>query len=181
MNMLKIIAIVVVVAIVALLGYAATRPDTFRIVRSAVIKAPPEKIFAQIEDFHRWSAWSPYEKLDPTMARSYSTPAAGVGATYGWNSQGKAGVGDMKITEASAPSRLVLDLNFTKPFKTHNQVVFTLEPQGDATRVTWSMEGPSPYVSKLMGIVFNIDKMVGADFETGLASLKAQAQAQAEG
>jgi len=173
MKVLKIVAIVVAVALAALLGYAATRPDTFRVARSAVIKAPPEKIFAQLEDFHRWGAWSPYEKLDPAMARAYSSPASGPGATYGWNSQGKAGVGDMKITEAAAPSRLALDLNFTKPFTSHNKVVFTLEPQGEATRVTWAMEGPAPYISKLMGVFFDMDKMVGGDFEAGLANLRA--------
>ncbi|MGR4864806.1 SRPBCC family protein [Caulobacter sp. LARHSG274] len=167
-----IAALVVVAAIVALLGYAATRPDTFRVARSAVIKAPPEKIYAQIEDFHRWAAWSPYEKLDPAMTRAYSTPAAGPGATYGWTSTGKAGVGDMKITQAAAPSRLALDLDFSKPFTSHNKVVFTLEPQGDATRVTWVMEGPAPYISKLMGVFFNMDKMIGGDFETGLANLR---------
>ena len=174
--MIKIAAIVVAVALAALLGYAATRPDTFRVARSAVIKAPPEKIFAQIEDFHRWGAWSPYEKLDPAMTRAYSSPASGPGATYGWNSTGKAGVGDMKITEAAVPSRLALDLNFTKPFTSHNKVVFTLEPLGEATRVTWAMKGPAPYISKLMGVFFNMDKMVGGDFETGLANLRAASE-----
>lgn len=174
--MLKIIAIVVVVAIVALLGYAATRPNTFRYARSTVIKAPPAAVFAQIEDFHRWGAWSPWEKLDPAMARTYSSPASGAGATYAWDSKGKAGVGNMRITESLAPSRLVLDLNFIKPFPAQNKVVFVLEPQGDATHVTWSMEGSTPYVAKLMGVFFNMDKMIGADFEAGLASLKAQAE-----
>ncbi|EJL37828.1 Polyketide cyclase / dehydrase and lipid transport [Caulobacter sp. AP07] len=174
--MIKIIAIVVVVLIVALLGYAATRPNTFRITRSTVINAPSEKIFAQIQDFHRWGAWSPYEKLDPAMERTFSNPAAGVGATYGWNSKGKAGVGDMKITQTVASSKVALDLNFTKPFVAHNTVVFTLEPQAGATRVTWTMEGAAPYMHKLMGVFFNMDKMIGADFETGLASLKAQAE-----
>ena len=174
--MIKIIAIVIVVLIAALLGYAATRPNTFRVARSTVIKAPPETIFAQIQDFHRWGAWSPYEKLDPAMDRTFSNPAAGAGATYGWNSKGKAGVGDMKITQATPSSKVALDLNFTKPFTAHNKVVFTLEPQGDSTRVTWTMEGPAPYIHKLMGVIFNMDKMVGGDFETGLANLKAQAE-----
>ncbi len=170
--MIKIIAIVVAVVIVALLGYAASRPNTFRIVRSTVVKAPPEKILAQIEDFHRWGAWSPWEKLDPAMTRTYGGPASGVGATYGWNSKGQAGVGDMKITEVT-PSRAALDLNFVKPFPANNKVVFTLEPEGDGTRVTWSMEGTSPFMHKLMGVIFNMDKLVGGDFEKGLASLKA--------
>ena len=170
--MIKIIAAVVVIAIIALLTYTATRPSTFRIIRSTVIEAPPGKVLAQIEDFHRWGAWSPWEKLDPGMSRTYGGPASGVGATYGWNSKGQAAVGDMKITDVT-PSRVALDLNFVKPFAAANKVVFTLEPQGDATRVTWSMEGASPFMHKLMGLFFNMDKTVGGDFEKGLASLKA--------
>ena len=170
--MIKIIAIVVVAAIVALLGYAATKPNIFRVTRSVVIKAPPEKIHAHLEDFHRWGDWSPYEKLDPAMTRTYSGPASGVGATYGWSSKGKGGVGQMKITQATAPSKLALDLDFTKPFVAHNTVVFSLEPQGQDTRVTWTMEGAAPYIHKLMSVIFNMDKMVGGDFETGLANLK---------
>ena len=174
--MIEIIAIAVVAAIVALLGYAATRPDSFRIARSAVITAPPETIFALIADFHRWTAWSPWEKLDPALNRAYGGPASGLGATYGWEGNGKAGAGKMEIIEAAPPSKLKIDLAFLKPFKARNTAIFTLESQGDATRVTWVMEGPSPYISKLMGVVFNMDKMVGGDFETGLANLKALAE-----
>lgn len=174
--MLKIIAIVVAVAIVALLGYAATKPNHFRIARSTVIKAPPEKIYALIDDFHQWRAWSPYEKLDPAMTRTYGGPASGLGSTYAWNGNGKAGAGRMEIIEAAAPSKLVTRLDFTKPMQAHNRAIFTLVPEGDATRVTWAMEGPSPFLFKVMDVIFNMDRMAGKDFETGLASLKAEAE-----
>ena len=174
--MLKIIAIVVVVAIVALLGFAATKPNQFRIARSTVIKAPPEKIYALLDDFHQWGAWSPYEKLDPAMSRTYGGPAGGLGATYAWSGNGQAGAGRMEIVEAAAPSKLVVDLDFTKPFASRNKAIFTLVPEGDATRVTWAMEGPSPYMFKLMDVICNMDKMLGKNFETGLASLKAEAE-----
>ena len=115
-------------------------------------------------------------KLDPAMARTFGGPASGLGASYGWDGSGKAGAGRMEIIEATTPSKLTIDLNFLKPFKAHNTAIFTLEPEGDATRVTWVMEGASPYISKLMGMVFNMDKLVGGDFETGLANLKALAE-----
>jgi uncharacterized protein YndB with AHSA1/START domain len=174
--MLKIIAIVVVVAIVAVLGYASTRPNTFRVARSTVIKAPPEKIYALIEDFHKWRAWSPYENLDPAMTRTYGGPASGLGSTYAWSGDGKAGAGRMEIVKAVSPGALDMSLDFTKPFEAHHRASFTLAPEGDATRVTWAMEGASPFMFKVMGLVFDMDKMIGKDFETGLASLKAQAE-----
>ena len=175
--MFRIIAIIVVVAVVALLGVAATKPNSFRVARSTVIKAPPEKIYALIDDFHAWGAWSPYEKLDPAMTRTYGGPARGLGSTYAWAGNGKAGAGRMEIVEAAAPSRLKVQLDFTKPFKARNTAIFTLVPEGDATRVTWTMEGPSPFMFKVMDVVFGMDKMLGKDFDAGLASLKAEAEA----
>ena len=174
--MLRIIALVVVVAVVALLGYAATKPNTFHVARSTLIKAPPERIYALIDDFHAWGAWSPYEKLDPAMTRTYGGPGRGLGATYAWVGNGKAGAGRMEIVRAAAPSQLEVRLDFTKPFKARNMAIFTLEPEGDATRVTWAMEGPSPFMFKVMDAVFGMDKMLGKDFDAGLASLKAQAE-----
>jgi len=174
--MLKIIAIVVVAAIVAVLGYAATKPDRFRVARSTVIDAPPERIYTLLEDFRKWGAWSPYEKLDPAMVRTYGGPASGLGSTYAWSGDGKAGAGRMEIVEATAPSKLLIDLDFTKPFQSRNKAIFTLVPEGGATRVTWAMEGPSPYLFKVMDVIFNMDRMAGKDFETGLASLKAEAE-----
>lgn len=174
--MLKIIAIVFVVLVVAVFGYAATRPNSFRVARSTLIKAPPEKIYALIEDFHQWRSWSPYENLDPAMTRTHGGPASGLGATYGWAGNGKAGAGRMEIVKAASPSELDIRLDFTKPFTAHHKATFTLVPEGETTRVTWAMEGASPFMFKVMGLVFDMDKMIGKDFETGLASLKVEAE-----
>lgn len=172
--MIKNIAIVVAILIAILLGYAATRPDSFRLERSVTIKAPPEKAFALINDFHQWGAWSPWEYMDTDLQRTYSGPAAGVGAVYNWEGK-KTGVGRMEIVETSSPSLVKIKLDFFKPFEAHNTAEFTLQAQGDTTNVTWAMYGPSPYMSKLMGVFFSIDKMVGKDFEAGLEKLKAAA------
>jgi Polyketide cyclase / dehydrase and lipid transport len=174
--MLKTIVIVVVVLLLAVLAYAATRPDTFRVQRSTTIKAAPEKIFALIDDFHRWAAWSPYEQLDPAMQRTFSGADSGKGAVYAWESQGKAGSGRMEITNISTASRVTIQLDFLKPFEGHNIAEFTLQPRDGAIDVTWAMYGPSPYVAKIMGLVFNMDKMIGKDFETGLENMKAVAE-----
>jgi uncharacterized protein YndB with AHSA1/START domain len=174
--MLKTIAIVIVVALAALLIFAATKPDTFRVQRTTSIKAPPEKIFALINDFHQWGSWSPYEKLDPAMKRTYDGPASGKGAVYAWEGDGKAGAGRMEIAESSPPSKIRINLDFTKPFKNNCIAEFTLDTKGDVTSVTWSMAGPAQYISKLMGIFFDMDKLIGKDFETGLANLKTAAE-----
>ena len=174
--MLKISAIVVVVLIVALLVFAATRPDTLRVQRATSINAPPEKIFPLINDLHRWGAWSPYEKKDPMMKRTHSGAANGKGAVYEWEGNKEIGKGRMEIAESSPPSKVIIKLDFVKPFEAHNIVEFTLEPKGDSTNVTWAMHGPSPYISKLMGIFINMDSMIGKDFETGLANLKTVAE-----
>lgn len=176
LKIITIIAIVAAAAVAALLGYAATRPDTFRVARSTVIQAPPERIYALLDDFRAWRAWSPYENLDPAMTRAYGGPARGLGATYAWKGDRKAGAGRMEIVQAAVPSKLDIRLDFAEPFASRNRALFTLAPEGDATRVTWAMEGPSPFMFKLMGVFMNMDKMVGADFEKGLASLKAQAE-----
>lgn len=168
---MKIVGVVVVL-VVALLAYATTRPDSFRLERQTTIKAPPEKVFANLNDFKLWGAWSPWEKLDPAMKRSYGASTAGKGATYSWASD-KVGHGGMEITEANAPTALKLKLDFTKPFEAHNQVEFTLKPQGDSTQVTWAMFGPMGFMNKLFGVFMSMDKMVGKDFEAGLADLKA--------
>jgi len=173
--MLKIVAIALIVLVAAVLVLAATRPDTFRVERSAQISAPPEKILSLVNDFHQWSVWSPYEKLDPSMKRTYAGTAAGKGAVYEWDGSSKAGKGRMEIIDA-ATTKTVIQLDFSKPFTAHNIAEFTALAQGDATRVTWSMSGPAPLVTKVMGLFFNMDKMIGADFETGLANLKTVAE-----
>ncbi len=176
--MLKIILGVVVVAIVAVLAFAATRPDVFVVQRVAMINAPPETLEPMVSDFHRWSAWSPYETMDPGMKRTYGGPASGVGSTYAWVGNDKVGTGGMEIQKVTPAREVVFGLHFVKPFKADNTGRFTFEPQGSGTKVTWSMEGKNPYIAKLMGLVFNMDKMVGKDFETGLANMKAAAEKQ---
>lgn len=174
--MWKKIAITVVVLIVALLGYAATRPDSFRVERSTSINAPPEKIFPLINDLNSWGAWSPFEKKDPAMKRIMSGAPNGKGAVYAWEGNKEIGKGRMEITESTPPSRVTMKLDFVEPFEAHNVVDFTLAPQGTATNVTWAIHGPSPFLSKLIGIFCNMDKMIGKDFEAGLASLKSAAE-----
>jgi len=173
--MLKTIAIIVVVLIAAILGYAMTMPDSFRVQRTTSIKAPPEKIFSIINDFHRWGSWSPWDKMDPEMKRTYSGAASGKGAAYAWQGNSKVGEGRMEIADTS-PSKVTIKLDFMKPFEAHNTVEFTLEPKGDSTNVTWAMYGPSEFITKVMGVFVSMDKMVGKDFETGLANLKALAE-----
>ncbi|HZE92732.1 MAG TPA: SRPBCC family protein [Rhizobacter sp.] len=174
--MLKIIVIVVAIALAALLAFATTKPDTFHVQRSASIKAPPDKIFPFINDFHRWSAWSPWEKMDPAMKRTYSGPAAGQGTAYAWEGNSKVGAGRMQIAESQPPSKITVQLDFLKPMEGHNIAEFTLEAQGDSTTVTWAMHGPAPYLSKLMQVFFSMDSLVGKDFATGLANLKSVAE-----
>lgn len=178
--MLKTIVVIVVVAIVVSLAVvlviAATRPDTFRVARSTRIEAPPEAIFPLIEDFRNWSAWSPYETRDPAMKRSFGATTKGKGAEYAWEGNRNVGSGRMEITESSAPSKVALDLHMLTPFKADNVVAFTLAPQDGATNVTWAMDGPVPYFAKILHMFFNMDRMVGGDFEAGLAKLKAVAE-----
>ncbi|MGY4831468.1 SRPBCC family protein [Sphaerotilaceae bacterium SBD11-9] len=170
--MFKKIALVIVALIAAVLLYATTRPDTFSVQRSALIKAPADKVFAQINDFHAWQAWSPWEKLDPGMQRTHSGAPAGKGAAYAWKGNSKVGEGRMEIVESVPASKLSIKLDFIEPFEGHNVADFTLQPQGDATQVTWVMHGPAPYVTKLMGLFVSMDSMIGKDFEAGLANLK---------
>ena len=170
--MIKRIAIAVVVVLSALLIYAATQPDTFRIQRATSIKAPPERIFAVLNDFLRWDTWSPWEKKDPAMKRTFSAVTSGKGAVYAWEGNRDVGQGRMEIAESVAPSKVAIKLDFVKPFEAHNIVEFTLEPKGDSTHVTWAMQGPMPYISKLITVFVNMDSMVGKDFEAGLANLK---------
>jgi uncharacterized protein YndB with AHSA1/START domain len=174
--MLNTIAIIVVVLIAGVLIFAATKPDTFRVRRSASIKAPPEKIYALINDFKRWEAWSPWEKKDPAMKKTFGAVTSGKGATYAWEGNKDVGKGRMEIAESVPSSKIALRLDFEMPFEAHNTVEFTLEPEGGATKVMWTMHGPSNYISKLMQVFVSMDRMVGKDFEAGLANLAAVAE-----
>jgi uncharacterized protein YndB with AHSA1/START domain len=174
--MFAIATIVIVVLIIAILIYAATKPNTFRIQRSANIKAPPGKVFVLINDHHNWAAWSPWEKLDPAMKKTFSGPVSGEGATFEWEGNSKAGAGRSEIIESSSPAKIVMKLDFLKPFKAHNTAEFTLEKKGSSTELTWAMYGPQPYMAKVMGTLIDCDGMVGKQFEEGLANLKALAE-----
>jgi uncharacterized protein YndB with AHSA1/START domain len=178
--MLLAIALAVVVLVAALLAYAATRPDAFRVQRSTVIQAPPEAIYPLLADLRRWSAWSPWERKDPAMRRTFGGAERGVGATYAWAGDKNVGEGRMEIVEATEPSRVVIRLDFLKPFEAHNFADFTLEPRGGgATRVTWGMEGKQPFLIRVMCVFVSMDRMVAKDFESGLAAMKAAAEAGA--
>ena len=171
-EVIAIIAVVLAIAIAVLLILAATKPDTFSVQRAATMKAPPEKIFPLINDFHQWGTWSPWEHKDPAMQRTFGGAASGKGAVYAWDGNKNVGSGRMEILEASAPSKIVIKLDFFKPFEGHNTAEFTMLPQGDATNITWVMHGPAVFMSRVMQVFINLDNMIGKDFEVGLANLK---------
>ncbi len=177
--MLKIALIIVGIiaaGIACVLIVAVFRPNTFTVQRTASIKAPPEKIFPFIDDFKQWPVWSPFENIDPDMKRTYGPKTAGEGATYSWEGNKNIGSGSMEILDAPAPRQVTIKLDFTRPFEAHNVAEFTLVPAGDATNVTWAMRGPVPYFFRIMHMVMNMDKMVGGQFDKGLADLKAAAE-----
>jgi hypothetical protein len=174
--MLKKIALGVIVFVVAVLGYAATRPDSFSVERKISINAAPEKVFANLNDFHLWEAWSPWAKLDPAMTTTYGGPASGPGATYAWVGNSDVGEGKMEITGSTPSTNVTIKLDFLKPFESHNTTVFTLTPAASGTDVTWTMSGPATYMTKIMTSFVSMDKMVGGDFERGLQQLKAVAE-----
>lgn len=171
------IAFVVLAALAGFFGLVLRRPDEFRVERSVRIEAPPERIYPHIADFRRWSEWSPYERYDPSMKKTHSGAPSGKGAIYEWHGSAKVGQGRMEITDTTAPTSITVKLDFIKPFKANNTAQFTLVRAGSATDVTWSMHGLSPMVTKVMGVFMNMDKMVGRDFEHGLASMKSLAEA----
>jgi uncharacterized protein YndB with AHSA1/START domain len=174
--MFKKIAIAVVVLILIVLGLAALQPDSFRVQRVIAIKAPPEKIMPLISDFHNWPQWSPWEKLDPSMNRQYSGAPKDVGAVYAWKGNKDVGSGRMEITSMAPPNKVGINLVFLEPFESHCVTDFTLEGKGDTTTVTWTMSGPSNFMTKVMGLFASMDSMIGKDFEAGLASMKAAAE-----
>ena len=174
--MLKTLAIAVVVVIIGLLVFAATRPDSFSVQRTATIHAPADKVFALVNDFHRWAEWSPWEKLDPEMKRTFGGPPAGPGSTYEWVGNSKVGAGRMEILTAAPAGKVDIKLDFIKPFEGHNVAEFTLTPKGENTEVLWVMHGPAPFVTKLMGVFVSMDSMIGKDFEAGLVNMKGAAE-----
>jgi uncharacterized protein YndB with AHSA1/START domain len=171
-EIIAIIAVVLAIAIAIILIFAATKPNSFSVQRATTVKAPPEKIFSLINDFHQWGGWSPYETKDPAMKRSYSGAESGRGAVYAWDGNKNVGSGRMEILDTTVPTRIVIKLDFFTPFEGHNTAEFTMLPQGDATHLTWLMHGPAVFVSKVMQVFINLDHMIGKDFEIGLANLK---------
>ena len=169
---MRLIIRILLIVVVAFLAFVFTRPSTFHIERSATINAPASVIYAQLENFHNFAAWSPWEHLDPAMKKEFSGPESGVGASYSWAGNSKAGEGRMTITDAHPTDKLVMKLEFLKPFKATNTATFALAPDGAGTKVTWSMDGTNNFMAKAFGVFMNMDKMVGGDFERGLAQLK---------
>lgn len=171
--MLNTIFIIVLFLVTAILIYAATKPNTFRVQRTTNIAAPPDKIFPFINDFHKWIEWSPWEKLDLELKRAHHGASEGKGAVYEWEGNKNVGTGRMEVLESSPPSKILIKLDFFKPFEAHNHAEFTLMPNGGSTQVTWAMYGPQPFMMKVMGAFCNPDKMVGGQFEKGLTDLRA--------
>jgi uncharacterized protein YndB with AHSA1/START domain len=174
MKMLWTLLEIAAAAIVIFLTYIWFKPKTFRVERSIVIDAPSEKVYRQLADFHNWLAWSPWEGLDPDLKRTYEGPKEGVGAVYAWEGNNKVGSGRMELTKADPQTGLSLNLDFFRPFKANNKtdISFSPNPDGGGTRVSWAMYGPQPFMGRLMTAFVSMDKMVGKDFETGLAQLK---------
>jgi hypothetical protein len=175
-EIIAIIAVVLAIAIAVVLILAATKPDTLLVQRATSIRAPAERIFPMINDFHQWRGWSPYEDRDPALKRTYEGPDSGKGAVYAWDGNKNVGSGRMEILETSVPSKITIKLDFFKPFEGHNTAEFTMLPQGDVTNLTWTMHGPAVFMSKLMQVFINLDHMIGRDFEVGLANLKKLAE-----
>ena len=171
------ILIALAVVVIALVGVVAVQPSGFRIARTTTISAPPPAVFAHVNDFHKWEAWNPWAKLDPAMKQTYGGAAAGTGAIYTWAGNREVGEGRMTLTE-SRPTKLIrIKLEFLKPFRATNTAEFTFKPDGDRTVVTWTMTGEKNFIAKAVGLVMNMDRMVGGQFETGLARMKSVVEA----
>lgn len=173
--MLKTIAVVVVVAVIAILIFVAMKPATYHVERSTTIATTADKISPLLDDFHNWDQWSPWAKLDPNMRVTYSGAPAGQGAVYEWEGNSKVGKGRMEIV-AVQPTLTSIKLDFLSPFASHNQTNFVLVSQGPTTLVTWTMDGPNTFASKLMSLFVSMDKMIGKDFDSGLSQLKSAAE-----
>lgn len=176
--LILLLYVLVFIALILLLLFiiAARRPDEFAVRRSADIRAPADKVFSLINDFREWPKWSPWEKLDPNLKRTLSGAEAGRGSVYEWQGDKRVGAGRMEILDSVPHSRIDINLSFLKPFRAENRTTFTITPVDGASRVLWEMTGTNNFMFKLMGLVMNMDKMVGADFEKGLAAMKAEAE-----
>jgi uncharacterized protein YndB with AHSA1/START domain len=175
--MLKKVLIGVAVVLVGFVLVVSTRPATFHVERSTTVSAPPDAVFAQVNDFHAWPNWSPWEKMDPGMKKTFSGAPSGQGSVYAWAGNDKVGEGRMTIEKADKPSLLSIKLEFLKPFAATNTATFTFAPAAEGTKVTWAMDGNNNFMSKAFQLFMDMDKMIGKDFEQGLASMKAAAEA----
>jgi hypothetical protein len=179
--MLKKLLIGIVLVVAGFLVYAATRPDSYHVERSAKIDAPAQVVFSQLDDFKAWASWSPWEKLDPNMRRIYDGPPRGVGARYAWQGSKKVGRGRMEIVESQPPTLIKQRLEFIEPFAALAETRFQLAPEGEkATTVTWSMDGKNNFIAKVFCVFVNMDKAIGGDFDRGLANLSQVSVAEAK-
>jgi len=174
--MLPTILAIITIVIVLFLVYVATRPSEFRVVRSLAVSASPAVLFEQVNDLHRWQAWSPWAKLDPEMKVTYAGAEQGTGASYTWLGNKKVGEGKMVIEQSEPDSRIVIQLQFIKPFPATNTTEFSFKPEGNQTLVAWAMTGQKNFMMKFFGVLMNMDKMIGQDFEKGLAAMKTIAE-----
>jgi hypothetical protein len=174
------LAALVIALVIVFIAVVAVQPSEFRITRSATVSAPPETVYAQVNDFHKWQAWSPWAKMDPAAKNTFEGPSAGTGATFRWVGNAEVGEGSMTITESHPSDLILIKLEFLKPFPATNTTEFTFKPQGDQTVVTWTMSGRNGFVGKAFCLVMNMDKMVGGDFEKGLRDMKTAAEAAAK-
>jgi hypothetical protein len=176
--MLKKILIGVAVVVAAFLVFVATRPDTYTVTRSKVVPGPSGVAFAQVADFHNWGAWSPWEKMDPAMKKTFEGTPGAAGSTYAWDGE-KAGAGKMTLVEAKAGEQIKIRLDFTKPMESpNNEIVFGFKPSGNGTNVTWTMNGTNGFMGKMFGVFMDMDSMLGKDFEGGLNGLTTVADAE---
>lgn len=173
--MLKKILIGVLLLVAVVCGLALRQPDSFTVERRTVVNAPPEKVFAQINDFHNWSAWSPWAKLDTAMTLTIAGAPAGVGANYEWAGNSAVGSGRMEIKESMPPNKVTIDLLFKSPIESRSITTFQIEPKDAGSEVIWTMRGENSFFSKVMGVFVSMDKMIGPDFEKGLSQLQVAA------
>lgn len=171
-QVLKKLFLSVLLVVVALLAWAAVRPDTYSVTRSALVQAPPERVFSLIADFHHWPQWSPWGKLDPDMQTFFDGPPRGPGSAYSWQGNDQVGKGRMTILSETPPREVKIKLDFIEPYPSTSTSTFTLTPEGEGTRVSWTVDGPAPYVLRLVGIFFDMEQSIGKDFERGLANLQ---------
>jgi len=171
--MLKIIVVAAVLIVVGLAEYVATRPSEFTISRSRTVAAPPAVVHAYVNDFRKWPEWSPWEKLDPAMKKEVSGAPAGPGAVYVWSGNDRVGEGRMTIIDSRPPESVTIHLEFMKPWTATNTAQFEFTPSGSGTNVTWTMSGQNSFVAKAVSLFMDLDRMVGPDFERGLANLDA--------